>query len=261
MDYISSVTAVPNGNIFLLVIWGNGDWDHQRVAPTPKVKKGGIYILGQHFEINNFSTKANLMDLLAFELNPIVFHRLFSISPKSIVNQLICMQEIFPHESAAIGSTAAGEKCVTKQLSAMEDFLWARIQNKTENNHHVLSQAISIIEQHHGNICIKKLAEMLQICTRSLERRFLEILGIPPKSYSKIIQFNYAFRLLAQNNKKIGDIALEAGYYDQPHFVRQFRKASGICPTHFCSTHQLTGNKGKKTNSNTAFLLHRTTFI
>src|SRR5690554_1354668 len=223
LNYLSSLTAIPKGNIFLFVVWGRGTWEHCGLSHLEMTKNEGLYILGPQSEITIFSTKNEALDIIGFELNPIVFHQLFRISAKSIVNQLIGLQEFLPIERSAISAPKTEERCLGQQLWVMENLIFERIQNKTASRNEVLRQAISIIEQHYGNICIKKLAEMLQMGTRSLERRFLEILGIAPKSYSKIIQFNHAFRLLEETNKKIVDIALEAGYYDQSHFVNHFR--------------------------------------
>lgn len=239
IDHVSSVTAVPNGNIFLFVIWGNGDWDHHRVAPTRMAKKGGIYVLGQHFEINNFSAKADLMDILGFELSPVVFHQLFGISQKHLLNRLFCLEELGVRETSGIYFQVREEISLANQLSVMENFFWARIQSSNKQWNDVLCQAIGLIDQCHGNICIRKLADTIRICTRSLERRFLQVLGVTPKTYCKIIQFNYAFHLLIQTDKRIVDIAHDAGYYDQSHFINHFRKVCGMCPSRFWAEHQL----------------------
>ena len=66
---------------------------------------------------------------------------------------------------------------------------------------------------------------------KRLERLFVQSVGITPKILSQIIRLNYATKLLgSRNGKNMTQVGLEAGYFDQPHFIRQFRKYAGLTP-------------------------------
>jgi AraC-like DNA-binding protein len=66
---------------------------------------------------------------------------------------------------------------------------------------------------------------------RSLERKFRQHIGISPKLFSRINRFQEAFRLLKNNNYiKLSDIAFDAGYTDQSHFIREFKEFTGFAP-------------------------------
>ena len=244
LKYLSRINAIPKGTIYLLFIWGKGTWEHRSVR-NHKIKNAeGLYVLGQQFELIKFLTKYGEFDIIVFELNPIVFQQVFGISTKSIINEIVCMNEKLPLGSDETPHPVSAEVTLAIQLQKFENLLWEKIQAKDDFPVDDLNQAISLIDFYAGNICIKKLAEMLQMCTRSLERRFHAILGISPKAYSKIIQFNYAFRMMVQTSKKVVDIAHEAGYYDQAHFVNHFRKVCGMCPSQFWAERNLScGNE------------------
>jgi AraC-like DNA-binding protein len=55
---------------------------------------------------------------------------------------------------------------------------------------------------------------------------------VSPKTFSQIVQFQYAINLANTKNKLV-DIALEAGYTDQSHFIKEFRKHTASIPSEF----------------------------
>jgi len=67
------------------------------------------------------------------------------------------------------------------------------------------------------------------ISYKTLERLFLANMGINPKSYLKILQFNYASYLM-ENAENLTQVAYESGYYDQSHFIRSFKSLACKTP-------------------------------
>jgi AraC-like DNA-binding protein len=74
------------------------------------------------------------------------------------------------------------------------------------------------------------------VSSRTLERKFKQILGIPPKKFSNIVRFQRALEKIQSNSASgnLIDIAYEFGYADQAHFIRDFKSMSGIVPGSFC---------------------------
>ncbi|MBL9128468.1 MAG: helix-turn-helix transcriptional regulator [Verrucomicrobiales bacterium] len=64
--------------------------------------------------------------------------------------------------------------------------------------------------------------------------RFERTVGLSPKRYCRIARFQQVLRLL-EHGKPVrwADLAGECGYYDQAHFIREFREFSGIVPTRY----------------------------
>ncbi|MBP2638979.1 MAG: Helix-turn-helix, AraC domain [Firmicutes bacterium] len=63
---------------------------------------------------------------------------------------------------------------------------------------------------------------------RQLQRDFVSVMGLTPKEYAGLLRFNQAFKLLDEYN--LTDAALNAGYWDQAHMIRDFKKMSGFTP-------------------------------
>lgn len=76
------------------------------------------------------------------------------------------------------------------------------------------------------------IASQLFISKRELERRFATIVGLSPTQYAKIIRFQYIFQV-KEKMQSLTALAHAAGYYDQSHFIRDFKAIAGINPASF----------------------------
>ncbi len=69
---------------------------------------------------------------------------------------------------------------------------------------------------------------------KRIDREFNRKLGLPPKLFMRIVKFNYASKLLyCCQNESLCQIAYEANYFDQAHFIRSFKEFAGILPKNY----------------------------
>jgi AraC-like DNA-binding protein len=96
-----------------------------------------------------------------------------------------------------------------------------------------LSKAISLILQAGGCLPMDALASSIGVNSRGLDRTFNTRVGIPPKTLCRIIRFQQVFKMLEQQRAglKWSQIALSCGYYDQSHFIKEFKVFAGKEPT------------------------------
>ncbi|MFE0024922.1 helix-turn-helix transcriptional regulator [Amycolatopsis sp. NPDC059021] len=86
----------------------------------------------------------------------------------------------------------------------------------------------------HGRPAIAAVADQVGWSRSHLEARFHAQIGIPPKTFARIVRFHHALRLLARHRPPSrSDIAALCGYADQSHFNREFRALTGCAPTRF----------------------------
>ncbi len=82
-----------------------------------------------------------------------------------------------------------------------------------------------------GNVPIEKIASLACLSLRQFERKCAERIGMPPKSFARIARFSKAYRLKeARPDLTWTAIAYEAGYFDQMHFIRDFKEFAGVTP-------------------------------
>ena len=91
--------------------------------------------------------------------------------------------------------------------------------------------AIMIILKEHGTLNLQSEIDT-GISPRQLRRLFEFYVGASPKMFSKVIRFQYFFQLLSSSKgQAYNKVFLDAGYYDQPHFNKDFKTFFGLTPT------------------------------
>lgn len=94
--------------------------------------------------------------------------------------------------------------------------------------------AIKKIVNSNGLIDMEQLASEVNMSWSSLERNFKKRVGVSPKMYARFKRFHYALELLnVPQPASWTDIAHRCGYYDQAHFIREFKSFTGQNPTSF----------------------------
>src|SRR5688500_7650511 len=83
------------------------------------------------------------------------------------------------------------------------------------------------------NTNMDKLASMACMSIRNFERKCKERLGMPAKMYARIARFHKAYRMLESRSIiSWTDLTYEVGYYDQTHFIKDFKEFARLTPTH-----------------------------
>ena len=94
----------------------------------------------------------------------------------------------------------------------------------------VIARAMERLEAGVGEDAgVAGVAREVGLCERQLERRFLARVGITPKRFATLRRFERAVAL-ARTTASLTSVALQAGYYDQSHFIREFRRFTGAAP-------------------------------
>jgi transcriptional regulator GlxA family with amidase domain len=94
----------------------------------------------------------------------------------------------------------------------------------------LIALANRIVEER-GLISVDKLASDAGISTRQLQRKFLHEVGVGPKLLSRILRFQQVFRALERSDASWAPVAIDCGYYDQAHLIRDFNQFAGQTPS------------------------------
>jgi AraC-like DNA-binding protein len=88
-----------------------------------------------------------------------------------------------------------------------------------------------------GQIAVGSLSGDLGWSRRRFIARFKEHVGLAPKTFARVLRFQRAVEVLKTGGAdRLADVALDCGYYDQPHFDRDFRVFAGVTPTDLLRT-------------------------
>ena len=88
------------------------------------------------------------------------------------------------------------------------------------------------IKADQGNTRIKELIKTLSISRDAFEKRFRQIVGTSPKQFSNITRIRSLIDS-AKDHKSLTELAYHYGYFDQSHFIKDFKLFTGQVPSHF----------------------------
>lgn len=110
-----------------------------------------------------------------------------------------------------------------------------------------LAAGVELIRSHGGRLPMRVLADRLDVPERRLERLFLAGVGISPKKLSRIARLHAVLGRLAQPHAaqvSWGMLAIELGFADQSHMIREFRQLVGTTPAGYVRDGQLSHTFG-----------------
>src|SRR6185312_11001650 len=93
----------------------------------------------------------------------------------------------------------------------------------------LVTRALERLSDPNGSPSLAAIAAELALSERQLERRFLRRVGMMPKRFARLARFQRAVSLM-DSEPALAAVAQHAGYYDQSHFVREFRAFAGTPP-------------------------------
>ena len=91
--------------------------------------------------------------------------------------------------------------------------------------------AAAILREYQGGIPIRQVAKELGISARTLQRQFIDHLGVSPKFYARRLRLTHAAILADQSEQVIwADVAASCGFHDQAHLINEYQSLIGLTP-------------------------------
>lgn len=131
---------------------------------------------------------------------------------------------------AEIEEKLAESKTNRERIATIETFLLSRIEeNQTDL---LVLAAVQKIKASGGDVEIKELVKHFHTSRDPFEKRFRRVVGTSPKQYAQIVRLR---NLIARRapEQSFTDLAIAAGYYDQAHFIKDFKAFTGLAPRRF----------------------------
>lgn len=120
----------------------------------------------------------------------------------------------------------------TERISIVEQFLVSRMCRKYPDQ--LVIAALAVINKNNGNIRIKELAASLNTSQSPLEKRFRRVIGASPKKFASIVRLRHTLQIY-DPHRSFTELGYDAGFYDQSHFIKEFRRFTGETPEDFFS--------------------------
>lgn len=169
-------------------------------------------------------------------LYPFAIPKLLGIPAYELTNLSIGLADILGNDSAMLEERMMAAKNNVDRFNVLSGFL----MNKLATNYNEINYVYAAVHEMINSETVprvEKLSGKYCLSARQFERNFKALSGFPPKMYHRITRFNKAMAMYGQLGKTLTDIAYECGYYDQSHFIHDFKAFSGYHPGVFFSGH------------------------
>lgn len=158
----------------------------------------------------------------------------FNITAKDINDDCYDLQQV--ENGSNTIEKLQNKSNMDERIKIISQFLMALFKTKTETLDLQIRQAVQVIIDNKGKTVIGEFSKKINMNERTFERRFLKEVGILPKQFSQIIQFQESLQQLTlKEYVKLTDLVYENGYADQSHFIRVFKAFTGKTPLAFTS--------------------------
>lgn len=163
------------------------------------------------------------------------FQPFIDFDVSDLTGRSMTIAEIWGDEGKAFEAEMQSADTNEKRIATMENFLIHRMA-KTKRMYPEISLCVDDIIASGGEITIDALAQKYNISKRHLERKFLSGVGLSQKLFARVVRFNNALQMIANKDfSTFTNVAHEGGFYDQAHFIRDFKDFTGLNPKQYFS--------------------------
>jgi len=228
------VQSPPNG--FCAMVFSIGDVYSAFQGDQVPREVPRTFISGQFTSNYHLVLRGNV-EVAGIVFKPSALHNLFGLRMSTIVNSRMPLEYIVQQDADNLLRRIQGTNDINERANILFDFVALRF----ESGHHkpnAADEAIAIMDLYKGNITVKEVAEKLSVSQRSLEKWFLEKVGISPKLYARIKRFSILSNIVA-HKKKVDwqEVLFEAGFHDQSHLIKEYLDFNKMNPADYHQKH------------------------
>jgi len=193
-------------------------------------QKQDRYLLAGQIRNHFFLMNSGRSGIFAIKFQPTALTTLFNIDMNDLTDRVVPISPKLSEILSPIIELATCNDSFETKVNSVEQWLLNYLQDRSfpEN---AGDRIIKLILKNHGQISLDETCSKLGITSRYLERYFKKHVGVSPKFYTRIVRFSYIFKLAQNEDFNWLDISFLAGYYDQSHFIKNFREFTGENPT------------------------------
>ncbi len=223
---------MPGGSVVVLLNFG----DPLRITDTVGDSlafgecQGFVGALSDSYAVSETNGAQRGMHVM---LTPFGARRLFGLPLHHLANRVVRLEDLLGSEIHALLHRLRETRDWAARFALLDDLLLRRLRDAKSLPRDLL-WAWRQLADSQGNMPIADLAARLDCSRKHLAARFADEVGLGPKTIARIHRFQHAMGLIsAADSVDWSDLALQAGYYDQAHLIREFRTLAGSAPGDF----------------------------
>ena len=186
-------------------------------------------LIGPQFSRVNVKVHQQLTAIRA-DFLPGGMYRMLGVPMHELFDAGFDALDFFGNHMRVVNDKLLNTSSLEEGKTIVENFLLKQIRNL--KNKLPIDRTLKLLLKTHGTVSIETAASLSCLSLKQFERKCQERIGMNPKLYTRILRFSKAYRMHeAQPNLNWTTIAHEAGYYDQMHMIKDFKRFAGVNPS------------------------------
>ena len=221
-------TVMASGRLGLLVnldrdelFWYGGEGYRTRNVLS------GIGLCGTH--AHTFAINAYQPHMMGVQFRPGGAFAFFGGSAREFENVHISLGDVWGRDAERLHQRVVQAPTPDDKIDILFRAFAARFNERTR--HPAVEIALRLFARSPHRVSIKTVARQAEVSPKKLIRLFAEEVGMTPKLYLRVARFQQVLaRVHAAPSVDWMEVVERHGYYDQPHFIREFKEFSGFTP-------------------------------
>jgi AraC-like DNA-binding protein len=155
------------------------------------------------------------------------------IAVAEMEDKAVSLIELFGEKGRLLEEKVLSAPTNTDRITLIEEFLLTRLAEPKIIDT-ITKACVEVIVESQGQLDVVELADKMNTNRRNIERRFTSAIGMSPKQLSRVVRLQATIKMLEQRKfTSLTSLAYENGYYDQAHFIKDFKEFTGMSPKSF----------------------------
>lgn len=170
--------------------------------------------------------------VFTIRFQPAGFHALFGVPMTALVNEGVSIGDVIGRTAIRLRDAVMAANNFDDRITAAQGWL----EGRSEQSLHIdaVGYAAAVLQRSGGRPSIRALAQQAELSDRQFTRKFERQVGLTPKLFARTVRLNAVLDAKARAPRTTWtELAHEAGYADQAHFVRDCRALAGSAPADF----------------------------
>ena len=146
------------------------------------------------------------------------------VNAAQLFNAVINPQNLFSNFNEFKDRIIAA-KSTAERVELSQRYLISLLDERCDND--VMNCLYATIV-HNGNISVRDLSGSVAVCRRTLERKYMQSIGVSPKTITEMLRYQLLWQDCIKSNFNALDCVEKFGYYDQAHMYNDFKRYHGI---------------------------------
>ncbi|MBK7871746.1 MAG: helix-turn-helix transcriptional regulator [Saprospiraceae bacterium] len=223
-------TIVPDGCVEM--IFHYGDLYRQYIENGNSIIQPRCFVIGQLTQPLEIEPTGET-GIFSVRFHPGGFLPFTTIALKELENTAVALEKTFDADGKDIEEKILSAHSTSERIKLIEAFLLSRLAD-AETIDRIVKSTVETMLTANGQLSVEELSQQTNINRSQLERKFSSAIGLSPKQLSKVIRLQATLKMLLNNElNSLTALAYAGEYYDQAHFIKDFKEFTGRTPKEF----------------------------